>query len=72
MLVAGLSDVGETLMCGAEVAQSDWGDTEVVDGPGVVTPGWVDGLICADGSLWTEPPSMHAMCMRRMLLAAAC
>ena len=46
--------------------------TEVVDGSGVVQPGWLDGLICADGSLRAEPPPMHAMCLRLMLLVAAC
>ena len=67
-----LSVVGNTLMCGAGVALSDRGDTEVMVGPGVVQPGWVDGLISADGSLRPEPPPMHAMCLRRMLLTAAC
>ena len=35
----------------------------MLDGPRVVQPGWVDGLICADGSLRHEPPSMHAICV---------
>ena len=67
-----LSVVGDTLVCGAGVARSHRGDTEMVVGPGVVQPGWVDGLICADVSLWPWPPPMHAMCLCRMLLAAAC
>ena len=64
--------VGDTLMCGAGVARSDRGDTGVVVGPGVVQPGWVDGFIRTDGSLWSKPSPMHGMCLRRMLLAAAC
>ena len=45
----------------------------MVVGPGVVQPVCADGLmICADGSLRPEPPPIHAMCLRRMLLAAAC
>ena len=67
-----LSVVGDTLVCGAGVAQSHRGDTDMVVGPGVVQPGWVDGLICADVSLRPWPPPMHAMCLCRMLLAAAC
>ena len=54
------------------MARSDREYTEVVIGPGVVQPGWVDGLICADGSLRPEPLPMHAMYFSRMLLAAAC
>ena len=46
-----LSMVGDTLMCGAVVALNDRGNTGMVVGPAVVQPGWVDGLICADGSL---------------------
>ena len=34
-----LSVVGDTLMCGAGVAQIDRGDTVLVVGPGVVQPG---------------------------------
>ena len=64
--------IGNTLMCGAGLARSDRGDTEVVVGPGVVQPGWVDRLICADGSLRAEPPPMQAKCLRHMLLTAAC
>ena len=64
--------VGDNLMCGLGVARSDRGDTEVVVGPGVVQRGWVDGLICAHGSLRPEPPPMHGMCLRHLLLAAAC
>ena len=56
-----LSVVCDTFVCGAGVARIDRGDTEVVAGPGVVRPDWVDGLICADGSLRPEPPPMHAM-----------
>ena len=37
-----LSFLGDTMMCGDEVARSDRGDTGVVVGPGVVQPGWVD------------------------------
>ena len=58
-----LSVNGDTLVCGAGVARSG---IEVVVGPGVAQPGWVDGLICADGSLRPEPPPMHAMCLCRM------
>ena len=64
--------VGDTFVCDSVEARSGRGDPEVVVGPRVVQPGWVDGLICADGSLQPEPPPMHAMCLRRMLLAAAC
>ena len=43
-----------------------------VAGIGVTQPpGWVDGIICADGSLRPEPPPMHSTCLRRMLLDAA-
>ena len=52
-----LSVVGDTLMCGAGVALSDRGDTEVVFGPRVVQPGWADGLICAHDSM------RHQRCM---------
>ena len=38
----------------------------------VVVPGWVDGIICADGSLRPEPPLMNAMCLCRILLTADC
>ena len=65
-----LSVVGETLMCGSGVARSDRGDTGWWLNH--VQPGWVDGLICADGSVRSEPPPMHAMCFSRMVLAAAC
>ena len=41
-----------------------------VVGLGVVQPGWVAGLICADDSLRPEPPPIHAMCLCRSLLAA--
>ena len=67
-----LSVVGDPLMYGAGVTRSDRGDTEVEVGPGVVQPGCVDGLICADGSLRPEPTPMHATCLRLALLAAAC
>ena len=62
----------DTLVCSAGVAQSGRGDTDVVFGPGVVQHGWVDGLICADGSLRPEPPPMPKMCSRCLLYAAAC
>ena len=71
-VIGWLSVVGDTLVCGAGGARGDRGETEVVVGPAVVQHGWVDGLICADGSLRPEPPPMHAMCLRSMLLAAAC
>ena len=44
-----LSVVDDPLMCGAGVARSDIGDTEVGVGQGVVQPGCMDGLICAYG-----------------------
>ena len=64
-----LSVVGDTLVCGDGVARSGRGDTEGVVGPGVAQRGWVDGLICADGSRRPEPPPMHAMCLRRIVLS---
>ena len=64
--------VGDALMCGAGVARSDQGDTHVAVGSGVIQPGWVDGFICAGDSLHPAPPPMHALCLRRMLLAASC
>ena len=67
-----LSVVGDTLVCDSGVTRSGKRDTGVVVGPGVVQPGWVDGFICIDGSQRHEPPPMHAMCLRHMLLAAAC
>ena len=51
------------------------GDTEVVVVPGVAQLVWVDGFICADGSLRPEPPPMKALWLRRRpskLLTAAC
>ena len=66
-----LSVVGDTLMCGTAVARSDRRDAEVVVGPGVTKPCWLDGLICADDSLRPEPPPMHALCLCRCLLAAS-
>ena len=66
-----LSVVGDTLVCGAGVARSGRGDTEAVVGSGVAQRGWVDRLICANDSLRSEPPPMHAMCLCRSLLAAA-
>ena len=62
-----LSVVGDPLMCGAGVTRSDRGETEVEVGPGVVQPGWVDGLICTDCSLRPEPTPMHATCLRLAL-----
>ena len=67
-----LSVVGDTLVCGAGLSLSGIGDTGVLVGPRLAQLGWVDGLICADGSLRPEPPPTHAMCLRRMLFAAAC
>ena len=64
-----LSVVGGTLVCGAGVARSGRGDTEVVVGQGVAQAGWVDRLICADGSLRPEPPHMHAMCLMAIVSA---
>ena len=58
-------------MCGAGMARSDRRDAEAVVGQGVAQPGWVDGLGCADDSLRPEPPTMHAMCLCRSILAAA-
>ena len=66
-----LSVVGDTLLCGAGVARSDRAKTEVAVGPVTVQPGWVDGLLCADGSLLSEPPPMHAISLNLMLMAAA-
>ena len=66
------SGVGNNLVCGAGVAWSDRGDTEVVVEPRVVQPGWVDGVICSNGFLRPDPPPMHSMCLHRMLLTAAC
>ena len=60
-----LSDVGDTMMCGAVVARSDRGDTDLVVGSGVTQPGWVDGLISADGSLRPEPPPTNAVWLHR-------
>ena len=67
-----LSVVGDNLVCGTGAALNGRGDTEVVVGPGAAQAGWVAGLICADGSLRPEPPPTHAMCLRRILLVAAC
>ena len=67
-----LSVVGDTLMCGAGVARSDRAKTEMAVGRVTVHPGWVDGLLCADGSLLSEPPPMHAICLSRIIMAAAC
>ena len=70
-----LSVVGVTLVCDSGVARSGRGDTEMVVVPGVAQPVWVDGLICADGSMRPEPPPMNALWLRRrpsMLLTAAC
>ena len=67
--------VGVTLVCDSGVARSGRGDTEMVVVPGVAKPVWVDGLICADGSMRPEPPPMNALWLRRrpsMLLTAAC
>ena len=75
--------IDDVVACGDDPLLSDavrvggwlWshrGVTEVVVGPGVVQPGWADGLICADGSLRPEPPQMHAMYLICMFLAAAC
>ena len=47
-------------VCSAGAARSGRGDTEVVVGPRVAQPGWIDG------SLRSEPPPMHAMCLRRL------
>ena len=58
-----LSVVDDTLVCGAGVARSGRGDTEAVVGSEVAQRGWVDGLICADGSLRPEPPPMHTQCV---------
>ena len=68
-----LSVVGDTLVCSAGVVLSGRGDTEVVViyRSGVVQPGWVDGLICTDGSLRPEPPLMHALCVNR-IIGTAC
>ena len=66
-----LSVAGDTLVCGARVARSDRGDTEVVVGPGVAQRGWVDRLRCANDSLRPEPPPMYSMCLCHSLLAAA-
>ena len=63
--------VGDTLVCGGGVAQSDRGDTEAVVGSGVAQRGWVDRLMCADDCLRPEPPPMYSMCLCRSLLAAA-
>ena len=62
-----LSVVGDILVCCAGVARSSRGDSEAVVGPGVAQRGWVDGLICADGSLRPESPPMPAMCLRRIV-----
>ena len=59
-----LSVVGDTLVCGAGVARSGRGDTEAVVESGVAQRGWMEGLICADGSPRPDPPPMHAMCLR--------
>ena len=56
-----LSVVGDTLMCGAGVAQNDRGDTEEVVEPGVDQPGWVDGLMCTGSSLRPKRTPMHTM-----------
>ena len=62
-------EVGDNLGCDVGVARGSRGDTGW----------WLDqewfnlfGQTCADGSLRPEPPPIHAMCLRRMLLAAAC
>ena len=80
-LVSDVVRVGDCLtvvadeVCGAGVARGDRGDAEssVVLGSGVAPPGGVDGLVCVDGSLRLEPPTMHDMCFFYcILLAAAC
>ena len=78
-LLVGVGDcwvvVGDAMLCGAGVTRDGGGDAEssVVLGSGVVPPGGVDGLVCADDSLRPEPPPIHAMCLRYcILLAAAC
>ena len=44
----------------------------MVVGPRVDQPGWMDGLICADGSWRPDPPPMHSMCLRRLALKRDC
>ena len=73
---SGIEVVDDVVACGDDTQLPDGfrvvGCLSVV-GIGVAQPDWVDGLICANGSLRPEPPPMHAiMCLRRMLLAAAC
>ena len=53
-----------------ELARSGREDNgpSVVFGPGLAPPGEVDGLVCADGSLWPEPPPINAMCLRCCVL----
>ena len=73
---SGVEVVDDVVACGDDTQLPDGfrvvGCLSLV-GIGVAQPDWVDGLICANGSLRPEPPPMHAvMCLRRMLLAAAC
>ena len=44
----------------------------MVVGPGVAQPGWVDGLICADGSLRPEPPPFDARNVLASYLIGCC
>ena len=71
---SGVEVVNDVVSCGDDTLLHDAfrvGGWLSVVGVGVAQPGCVDGLFCADDSLRPESPPMHAMCLRRGLLAAA-
>ena len=72
---SGVEVVDDVVACGDDKLLPDAfrvGGWLSVAGLGVAQPAWVEGIICADGSLRPEPQPMHSTCLRRMLLVAAC
>ena len=72
---SGVQVADDVVACGDDTLLPDVfrvGEWLTVVGLGMAQPGLVDGLICAYDSLRPEPPPMHAMCLCRSLLAAAC